>query len=157
LPALSLQGIIAVDIMEGSCTKEKFREFIISNVVCKKFSYYYNILLFYDKSLLFFYQVPQMNSYPDEHSVLILDNAQIHHDNELIEYIEAFGGRVEFLPPYSPDFNPIETCFSVIKSFLKKHRDFVHSCSDAKYPLLVACSQITSQMAMGFFENSIYM
>ena len=34
LPALSLQGIIAVNIMEGSCTKEKFKEFVISNVVC---------------------------------------------------------------------------------------------------------------------------
>ncbi|RGB30079.1 hypothetical protein C1646_765792 [Rhizophagus diaphanus] len=32
LPALSLQGFIAVDIMEGSCTKERFREFVISNV-----------------------------------------------------------------------------------------------------------------------------
>jgi hypothetical protein len=37
LPALSLQGIIAVDIMKGSCTKEKFKEFVVSNVVCKKF------------------------------------------------------------------------------------------------------------------------
>ena len=34
LPALSLQGFIGVDIMEGSCTKERFREFVISNVVC---------------------------------------------------------------------------------------------------------------------------
>ena len=34
LPALSLQGIIAVDIMEGSCTKEKFKEFVISSMVC---------------------------------------------------------------------------------------------------------------------------
>jgi hypothetical protein len=33
LPALSLQGIIAVDIMEGSCTKEKFKKFVISNVI----------------------------------------------------------------------------------------------------------------------------
>ncbi|PKC01482.1 hypothetical protein RhiirA5_261733, partial [Rhizophagus irregularis] len=78
LPALSLQGIIAVDIMEGNCTKEKFREFVISNV-------------------------PQMNAYPNEQSVLVLDNARIHHDDDLIDYIEAFGGRVEFLPPYSPD------------------------------------------------------
>ena len=98
-----------------------------------------------------------MNSYPNKHSVLVLDNARIHHDDILIEYIEAFGGRVEFLPPYSPDFNPIETCFSVIKSFLKKHRDFVQSCNNAKYPLLVACSQITPQMAAEFFKNSIYM
>lgn len=34
LPALSLDGIIAVDIMEGGCTKEKFKEFVISQVVC---------------------------------------------------------------------------------------------------------------------------
>jgi len=40
-----------------------------------------------------------MNSYPNKHSVLVLDNARIHHDDILIEYIEAFGGRVEFLPP----------------------------------------------------------
>ncbi len=33
LPALTLQGFIAIDIMEGSCTKEHFRNFIISDVV----------------------------------------------------------------------------------------------------------------------------
>jgi hypothetical protein len=33
LPALTLDGIIAVDIMEGSCTKEKFKEFVIYQVV----------------------------------------------------------------------------------------------------------------------------
>jgi transposase len=98
-----------------------------------------------------------MNSYPAEQSVLVLNNARIHHDNDLIEYVEAFDSYIEFLPPYSPDFNSVETCFSVVKSFLKKYRDFVHSCSDAKYPLLVACSQITPQMAAEFFKNSIYM
>src|SRR5215475_11320169 len=98
-----------------------------------------------------------MNSYPNEQSVLVLDNARIHHDEDLIKYIEAFGGRVEFLPPYSPDFNPIESSFSVIKSFLQKYRDFVNSCSDPKYPFLIACAQITSHMAVKFFEDSIYM
>ena len=98
-----------------------------------------------------------MNSYPNEQSVLVLDNARIHHDEDLVKYIEAFGGRIEYLPPYSPDFNPIETCFSVIKSFLKRYRDFVNSCSDPRYPLLIACSQITPQMAEAFFRSSIYM
>ena len=51
LPALSLQGIIAVDIMEGSCSKQKFKEFVISNVVCKNF----NIILFYYYLFIFFY------------------------------------------------------------------------------------------------------
>jgi len=111
-------------------------------------------IIFINFISLFIFKVPQMNSYPAEQSVLVLDNARIHHDEDLIDYIEAFGGRVEFLPPYSPDFNPIETCFSVIKSFLQKYRDFVHY---PKYPLLVACSQITSQMATKFYKDSIYM
>ena len=60
-----------------------------------------------------------MNSYPADQSVLVLDNARIHHDQDLIEYVEAFGGCVKFLPPYSPDFNPIEPCFSVHQEVLK--------------------------------------
>ncbi|CAG8676982.1 10566_t:CDS:2, partial [Ambispora leptoticha] len=91
LPALTLDGIIAVDIMEGSCSKIRFKEFVISQVL------------------------PQMNSYPHARSVLVLDNARIHHDDRLLEYLDAFGIRVEFLPPYSPDLNPIETAFSYIK------------------------------------------
>ncbi|GES79401.1 serine/threonine-protein kinase rio2 [Rhizophagus clarus] len=110
------------------------------------------------KNLLFqMWWVSQMNAYPSEHSVLVLDNARIHHDKDLIEYIESFGRRVEFLPPYSPNFNPIESSFSVIKSFLQKYRDFVNSCSDPRYSLLIACTQITSNMVAKFFEDSIYM
>ena len=97
-----------------------------------------------------------MNLYLAEQSVLVLDNACIHQDQNLIEYIEAFDGRVEFLPSYSSDFNPIETCFSIIKSFLKKYRNFVHSCNDPKYPLLVAYSQITLEIATNIFRDLIY-
>jgi transposase len=43
-----------------------------------------------------------MNSYPAEQSVLVLDNARIHYDQDFIEYIESFGGRVEFLPHTLP-------------------------------------------------------
>ena len=39
LPALSLQGFIAIDIMEGSCTKERFKDFIISDVVYFNFKF----------------------------------------------------------------------------------------------------------------------
>ena len=34
LPALTKKGIIAIDIMEGSCTKQRFKEFVVSQVVC---------------------------------------------------------------------------------------------------------------------------
>ncbi|GBB94078.1 hypothetical protein RclHR1_02290004 [Rhizophagus clarus] len=60
-------------------------------------------------------KLPQMNPFPSTHSVLVLDNAKIHHDQELLEYLDAFEVKVEFLPSYSPDLNPIETAFSTIK------------------------------------------
>ncbi|SRR6266540_7141609 len=97
-----------------------------------------------------------MNSYLAEQSILVLDNTYIHQDQDLIKYIEAFSSCVEFLPSYSSDFNPIKTCFSIIKSFLKKYRDFVHSCNDPKYPLLVAYSQITLEIATNIFRDLIY-
>jgi len=64
--------------------------------------------------------------------------------------------RCEFLPPYSPDFNPIETAFSTIKQFLQRNRYFVDVSYNPIYPLLIACSQITSQIAKGYFRESGY-
>ncbi|CAB4434516.1 unnamed protein product [Rhizophagus irregularis] len=63
----------------------------------------------------------QMNSFPSKNSVLVLDNAKIHHDQELLNYLDAFGVKVEFLPPYSSDLNPIKTVFSTIKQFLQRN------------------------------------
>jgi transposase len=97
-----------------------------------------------------------MNPYPGDNSVIIMDNTKIHHDNELIALIEGLGCRVVFLPPYSPDYNPIETAFSTIKSWIRYNYIFMETCNDPMYALLVACSQITPQMAKSYFEASIY-
>ncbi|CAG8752389.1 26696_t:CDS:2 [Gigaspora margarita] len=51
----------------------------------------------------------------------VLDNAKIYHNSELLAYLDAFDVRVEFLPPYSPDLNPIEMAFSYIKNYLKRY------------------------------------
>ena len=98
-----------------------------------------------------------MNPYPGPNSVIVLDNAKIHHNEDLIEYLQAFGIRVEFLPPYSPDLNPIETAFSVMKSFLKKNHDFIENFNSPIYALLVASFQITSTMAKEFFKGTVYL
>ena len=66
-----------------------------------------------------------MNAYLSDNSIIIMDNARIHHDNEFIEFLEGLECRVVFLPPYSPDFNPIETAFSTIKSWIRHNRDFM--------------------------------
>src|ERR1051325_7629046 len=97
-----------------------------------------------------------MNFYSGNNSVIIMDNARIHYDADLISLLEGLGCHVIFLPPYSPDFNPIETAFSTIKSWIRHNCDFMKACNDPIYALLVACSQITSQMVQSFFEASIY-
>ena len=98
-----------------------------------------------------------MNPYPGKNSVLVLDNARIHHDNRWISIIQELGGHVEFLPPYSPDFNPIERAFGWIKGWLKKNRDMVEDMDDGTVVLEFACAHITSDLAKGFFSNTIYM
>ena len=97
-----------------------------------------------------------MNPYPGDNSIIVMDNARIHHDDELIALLKELGCHVVFLPPYSPDYNPIEKSFSTIKLWIKRNRDFIEACNDPIYALLVACSQITSQMAQSYFESSIY-
>ena len=98
-----------------------------------------------------------MNPYPEDNSVIIMDNARIHHDSDLILLLEELGCHVVFLPPYSPDYNPIETAFSVIKLWIKRNYDFMQTCNDSIYALSVVCSQITSQMVQSFFNSSIYL
>lgn len=49
-------------------------------------------------------------------SVLVLDNARIHHGGKIQEAVEKAGCSLLYLPPYSPDFNPIEMAWSWIKN-----------------------------------------
>ena len=52
--------------------------------------------------------------------VLILDNASLHKTPRTRELIESSGASLMFLPPYSPDYNPIEHDFANIK----RHREY---------------------------------
>jgi transposase len=52
---------------------------------------------------------------PQGGKVIIMDNVQIHCDEAVRNALEKAGYIVQYLPPYSPDFNPIELSFSVIK------------------------------------------
>src|SRR5215471_15488501 len=52
--------------------------------------------------------------------VVIMDNVSIHKVAGVREAIEARGATLLYLPPYSPDLNPIEQFFSTLKSILRK-------------------------------------
>jgi transposase len=51
--------------------------------------------------------------------VVVMDNLQCHKRAEAVRAIEAAGARVLYLPPYSPDLNPIENAFSKLKGLLR--------------------------------------
>jgi transposase len=68
-----------------------------------------------------------MNAYPGENSVLLLDNASIHHSDEVAELCTEAGVVLEFLPPYAPQFAPVETVFYNIKSWIRANRDWIES------------------------------
>ena len=48
-----------------------------------------------------------------------MDNASIHHTEEVTGLLQSIGVLVKFLPPYSPDLNPIEEVFSKVKYFIR--------------------------------------
>lgn len=57
-----------------------------------------------------------------EGDVVVLDNLVVHKQPEVRAAIEAVGAQIRFLPPYSPDFNPIEQAFAKLKAFLRAAR-----------------------------------
>lgn len=71
---------------------------------------------------------PVFRAYVEQHlaptlkpgDILILDNLPAHKVSGVREAVQAVGAQVEYLPPYSPDLNPIEQVFAKLKSLLRK-------------------------------------
>jgi len=62
---------------------------------------------------------------PELHAgdVVVLDNLAVHKRQEAKDLVEAAGATLLFLPPYSPDLNPIEMAFSKLKAALRKAKE----------------------------------
>lgn len=52
--------------------------------------------------------------------MIVMDNVSWHHSEKIVQMCRDVGVVLEFLPPYSPDFNPIEEHFGVLKKFINK-------------------------------------
>jgi transposase len=68
------------------------------------------------------------------------------------------GGKLIFLPPYSPELNPIETCFSLLKSKLKKdfYYSFRHSPADTIKAAMKLCTGNNKNCIRSLFHHSGY-
>ena len=93
--------------------------------------------------------VPYLNPWPLPRSIVILDNAKIHMYEELQTLVHSTGALLFFLPPYSPDLNPIEVGCSLLKRWLQKHA-FLAFKEDPVAVMSVAMRECTKSENVGY-------
>ncbi|MFK7873795.1 MAG: transposase [Oligoflexales bacterium] len=68
----------------------------------------------------------------DGNTVIVLDNASFHKSSNIVQIAQEYGAEVLYLPPYSPDLNPIEHKWHQVKTKIRKIlRDGCDSIYDA--------------------------
>ena len=86
--------------------------------------------------------------------VVVMDNLSPHKTQGVQDAIEAAGATLRYLPPYSPDFNPIENLWSKVKAILRRraprHAAALHRAA------AIAFNAITSDDCQGFFLHARY-
>jgi transposase len=86
--------------------------------------------------------------------VVILDRLQAHRAAGIRETIEAAGARVLMLPPYSPDYSPIEPAWSQVKRFLRTAK--ARTTQDLVNAIGEALRSVTRQDVAHYFEHCGY-
>ena len=85
---------------------------------------------------------------------VVLDNLAAHTDVRARQLIETAGARLLFLPPYSPDLNPIEKMWSKVKAALRAVK--ARTSETLQVAIGEALASITAHDAMGWFESCGY-
>ncbi len=86
--------------------------------------------------------------------IVILDNLRSYKGNEARRLIEARGACLLFLPPYSPDLNPIELAFAKLKALLRKAGE--RSVEDIWTRIGELLDAVTPQECRNDFEHTGY-
>ena len=121
--AITLEGMTAMMTVEGGTTSEVFETFVGEVLV------------------------PTLEA----GDVVVLDNLGAHKAKHALDLIRAAGATPVFLPPYSPELNPIELAWSKLKGLL---RDAKARTREALYEAIAAALDlITVQDAIGWFKH----
>lgn len=86
--------------------------------------------------------------------IVFLDNVRFHYSVRAVGLIKATGARVEYLPAYSPDFDPIEECISKLKTILRTLKARTQRKLGAA--LRYAIEQISPHDIRGWFRHCGY-
>ena len=90
--ALTLRGFVAPFVLDGANNRDALKTYVAKVLV------------------------PELR----RGEIVVMDNLPGHIGLRVGELIEAAGASLRYLPPYSPDFNPIENAFSKLKALLRK-------------------------------------
>lgn len=126
LSAIRVNKVIAQTSYFGGTTREKFWQYV------------QDILL------------PTLN--PGD--IVVMDNLAAHHAPGIPQLIAQAGAQVLYLPPYSPDFNPIEKLWSKIKAYLRKYRALTFE--DLDLALHQAFAAVTASDCRNWFACTGY-
>ncbi|CAB4024257.1 Hypothetical predicted protein [Paramuricea clavata] len=137
ISAISSDGLIANQLMKNPDERFNANSFI----------------QFLNEQLL-----PAMNPFNGENprSVIVMDNHAVHHVQEVIERVYDYGAIIRFLPPYSPDLNPIEEVFANVKHYLRQNHLVLQSLQDPSPLIWNAYGQITSNDCLGYMHHAGY-
>jgi transposase len=131
---MDVNGFISCGHTTGTFTRRKFHEVFATKIA------------------------PYLNPWPLPRSILILDNAKIHMYKELQELVHSTGALLFFLPPYSPDLNPIEVGFSLLKRWLMKHGHLAYrEAPEAVMAVaLRECTRVKEATGYGLYRHCGY-
>ncbi|KAF4209653.1 hypothetical protein CNMCM5878_005039 [Aspergillus fumigatiaffinis] len=133
LPAYAQDGVVLSRVFQGSTDASVFEDFI--------------------EELLH-----HCGRWPEPKSVLVMDNASFHHSERLEQMCAEAGVKLVYLPPYSPDLNPIEELFSELKAFIRRHWQVYEDNPDQGFDsFLEWCIETVGarkQSAKGHFQNA---
>ncbi len=100
---------------------------------------------------------PHLNPFDDRHlpnSILVLDNAVVHHSEEFVAMVEETGAQMLYLSPYSPDFSAIELCFHQVKAHLRRNREL--ATQDLESALWEALESVTPANMAAYYHHCGY-
>ena len=86
--------------------------------------------------------------------IVIMDNLPAHKVSGVREAIEGAGAKLLYLPPYSPDFNPIELAFAKLKAFLRKVA--ARTIPDLWAAIAQAIDDFQSDECLGYLAHAGY-
>ena len=133
--AMSVDGVVAYELTYNNVNGEFFLDFLRASLV------------------------PEMMTYNGSNpkSIIIMDNCSVHHVHSVLDCLNTVGIVVIFLPPYSPDLNPIEEMFSFIKYYLKQHDQIIQALGGNPTELIKsAYNSITHNHCKGWIRHAGY-